>query len=173
MVRETRPSRAHIPRKNNKEQVLTAKGFPENRAKQALKATKNAGLQPALDWLEKMQDKTDEQLEEEKPGMEIDEAPVDDHELKIGQVASLKCDDCGKLLRDHAAAEFHASKTEHQNFSESTEVLKPLTAEEKAAKLQELKEKLAVKRAAKAKEEEGNFKNANWAHVQNSCSTCK
>ncbi len=44
---------------------------------------------------------------------------------------SLKCEDCGKILRDENAAQLHAMKTEHTNFSESTEAIKPLTPEEK------------------------------------------
>ncbi len=50
---------------------------------------------------------------------------------------------------DSAAAEFHAVKTQHQNFSESTAAIKPLTEEEKKAKLAELKERLAKKREEK------------------------
>jgi len=56
-----------------------------------------------------------------------------------------------------AAAEIHANRTQHVNFSESTEVIKPLTAEEKAIKLQELQERLAQKkleRLQREKEEE-------------------
>ena len=47
---------------------------------------------------------------------------------------------CGKLLKDMDAAEFHAAKTGHANFAESTEEKKPLTAEEK----EEQKAKLAM-----------------------------
>ena len=36
------------------------------------------------------------------------------------------------------AAEFHAAKTGHANFAESTEEKKPLTKEEKEAQLQKL-----------------------------------
>lgn len=43
--------------------------------------------------------------------------------------------------------------SEHTDFSESTEEIAPLTAEEKAAKLAALREKLAAKRAAQADEE--------------------
>jgi Fe2+ transport system protein B len=45
------------------------------------------------------------------------------------------------------SAERHAIKTQHQNFSESTQVIKPLTEEEKKQKLAELKARLAEKRA--------------------------
>lgn len=46
---------------------------------------------------------------------------------------------------------FHASKTKHENFSESSEAIKPLTAEEKAAKVLEIREKIKVHQAKKAK----------------------
>ena len=55
-----------------------------------------------------------------------------------GEVAmSLKCEDCGRLLRSTIEAEAHAAKTSHSNFSESTEEIKPLTEEEKKQKLKE------------------------------------
>ncbi len=38
---------------------------------------------------------------------------------------------CGKLLKDPDAATAHAMKTNHSSFSECTDVVKPLTAEEK------------------------------------------
>ncbi|RMZ85511.1 hypothetical protein DV737_g702, partial [Chaetothyriales sp. CBS 132003] len=60
---------------------------------------------------------------------------------------------CGKRFRGTAEAEFHASKTEHQDFSESTEELAPLTEEEKKAKLAGLREKLAAKRAATSEQD--------------------
>lgn len=63
---------------------------------------------------------------------------------------SLVCEDCGKKFRGTSQAEFHASKTGHENFAESTEEVKPLTEEEKVAKLAALKEALAEKRAKQA-----------------------
>ena len=73
---------------------------------------------------------------------------------------SLQCNDCGAVLKDATAAEIHASKTQHVNFSESTEKIQPktpLTPEEKALKLEELKIKMAQKKqerlAREAKEE--------------------
>ncbi len=38
---------------------------------------------------------------------------------------------CGKLLKDADAATAHAMRTNHSSFSECTDVIKPLTAEEK------------------------------------------
>jgi chromosome segregation ATPase len=45
-----------------------------------------------------------------------------------------------------AIAQFHAAKTGHQDFSESTEARPELTAEEKTARLAELRERLEEKR---------------------------
>lgn len=52
-----------------------------------------------------------------------------------------------------AAAERHAIRTTHQNFSESTEAIKPLTEEEKKEKLAELKARMAEKRALRQLQE--------------------
>ncbi|KAF9164191.1 hypothetical protein BGX20_001030 [Mortierella sp. AD010] len=83
---------------------------------------------------------------------------ADDSEEKEGDVIndgeqtaqSLVCQDCGMILRNSDAAQRHAMRTEHVNFAESTTAIKPLTEEEKQAKLAELKQRLAEKRAAKA-----------------------
>jgi hypothetical protein len=72
---------------------------------------------------------------------------------------SLKCDDCYKLFKDGfsfqysfclaSAAEVHAMKTSHSNFSETTDMIKPLSPEEKAKKVQELQERLKSRREAR------------------------
>jgi len=117
-------------------------GFDEQKAKLALK--KAGGLQQALDWLDKNGGKSYEELvEEDKVALE-DEPPA----LKIGEEAkSLVCNICSKKFRSVAQAEWHASKTEHQDFSESTEEIKPLTEEEKKVKLEELRAKMQAKKA--------------------------
>lgn len=50
-------------------------------------------------------------------------------------------------------AERHAARTGHQNFAESTEVIKPLTEEEKKQKLAELRSRMAEKRAIREAQE--------------------
>ena len=42
---------------------------------------------------------------------------------------------CGKLLKGELEVQAHAMKTQHSSFSESTEEIKPLTAEEKKEQL--------------------------------------
>ncbi|KAH7356464.1 ubiquitin-related domain-containing protein [Rhexocercosporidium sp. MPI-PUGE-AT-0058] len=132
--------------------VLLDMGFDKERAELAYKKT--GSLNPALQWLEDNQDKSWEEIsaaaataaEEEETNPSIEAAP-----LKEGEVAqSLVCDICGRKLRSMAQAEAHGERTGHDKFSESTEEIAPLTEEEKKARLQELKEKAAAKKALKA-----------------------
>lgn len=70
---------------------------------------------------------------------------------------SWKCEDCGKLFNSMDTVEFHAAKTNHSNFSESTEEKKPLSAEEKEEQQKKIVELMKIKRAereAKEKVEE-------------------
>lgn len=106
-------------------------------------------VQGALEWLEKHQDKSFEEITafeaEQKAETDPNTEPAD---LKSGEEAkSLVCNDCGRRLRSHAQAEFHATKTGHVDFAESTEEIAPLTEEEKKIRLDELRKKLAEKRA--------------------------
>jgi hypothetical protein len=106
-------------------------------------------VQGALEWLEENQDKSLEEIQTSQPA-EDEEPPA----LKPGEEArSLVCNECGKKFRSQAQAEFHASKTEHTDFSESTEELAPLTEEQKKERLEELRQKLAAKRGAQAEQD--------------------
>lgn len=107
----------------------------------------------AIDWLDKNADKSVDDLKADDANAAEDGAPADPV-LQVGETArSLVCNDCGKKFRSTAQAEFHASKTEHQDFSESTEEIAPLTEEEKKQKLADLKEKLAEKRAMQSEQD--------------------
>lgn len=131
---------------------LIAMGFDRERAECATKSTN--GLQGALDWLEQHQDQSLEDIKQEH-ALASDEAPA----LAAGEEAkSLVCEDCGRKLRSTAQAEWHASKTGHENFAESTEEIAPLTEEEKKQRLLELKEKLALKRATQAEQDKEDRK---------------
>ncbi|SNX86543.1 related to chicken h-caldesmon, Uso1p and YKL201c [Melanopsichium pennsylvanicum] len=156
--------------------MLLEMGFAPDRVDWALYVTKNAGLQPALDHLEANQDKpvpsdyksTAAPAASSSAGAghdydEEDEAALadlvskkgqqaaDDAINDVGEAKSIKCSDCGKVFKSPAFASFHAEKSGHTSFEESTEEIKPLTEEEKKAKLEELRIKLAAKRAAQSK----------------------
>lgn len=79
------------------------------------------------------------------------------------------CNECGKKFRSQAQAEFHASKTEHVDFAESTEEVAPLTEEEKKARLQELREKLAVKRAGQSEQDKVDKKRNEVCSTEKLC----
>ena len=107
----------------------------------------------AIDWMDKNAEKSVDDLKADDANAAEDGAPADPV-LQVGETArSLVCNDCGKKFRSTAQAEFHASKTEHQDFSESTEEIAPLTEEEKKQKLADLKEKLAEKRALQSEQD--------------------
>jgi len=69
------------------------------------------------------------------------------------EAKSIKCTECGKIFKNTVLANFHAEKSGHDQFEESTEEIKPLTEEEKAQKLIELRAKMTEKKARKAEEE--------------------
>lgn len=102
----------------------------------------------AIDWLDVNSNKSLEEIKAEEENAQKEKAEAAAEEAK-----SLVCNECGKRFRGTAAAEYHASKTEHTDFSESTEEIVPLTEEEKKAKLSELREKLAAKRAVQSEQD--------------------
>ena len=112
-------------------------------------------VQGALEWLEKTQD---------TPLEEITKAPEADHpaesaSLKTAEEArSLVCNECGKGFKTKEQAEFHATKSGHVDFAESTVEIAPLTEAEKKAKLEELRQKLAQKRSGTSEQDKLNQK---------------
>lgn len=58
-----------------------------------------------------------------------------------------------RLFKTQLEVEFHAAKTGHNNFSESTEEKKPLTDEEKKEQMVRIEEKLRLKRAERDAQE--------------------
>jgi hypothetical protein len=69
-------------------------------------------VQGAIDWLDKNQEKTTEQIKAEQAEAAAEAASDEPPALKPGEQAqSLVCDDCGKRFRSVAQAEFHASKS--------------------------------------------------------------
>ncbi|KAI8450472.1 hypothetical protein BY996DRAFT_4587403, partial [Phakopsora pachyrhizi] len=125
--------------------------------------TKNAGLQDALDWLEKFGENMppeDKKDVEDSETRDTNDALETQPESVAAQVSiftsclhpgSLKCADCGKFFKNQALASYHGEKSGHTNFEESTEEIKPLTEQERQERLEELRLKMESKRAAKAK----------------------
>lgn len=108
-------------------------GFSLIKAQKGL-LNSNSGVEGAVEWLMNHQD--DEDIDEP-----IAKVP------KNGAVAqSYKCNECGKILSNMANLELHANKTGHSDFEESTQFAKPLTEEEKAKKILEIKDLLKAKR---------------------------
>jgi len=102
----------------------------------AVAGLKNGGntLEGAVEWIAQHQDDKDSGTTEE-------------------QAKSYKCNTTGKLFKSMADLELHANRTGHTDFSESTEEIKPLTAEQKAAKILEIKALLKTKRDQRLEEE--------------------
>ncbi|KAI0171015.1 DNA-binding protein [Pestalotiopsis sp. NC0098] len=123
--------------------TLLDMGFDKSRAELAVK--RGGGLEGAINWLGETQDTPLDELQAEEAAGPTTAA------LDEGQVAkSIVCNDCGKKFRSQDAAGFHAEKTGHDDFAESTEEIAALTEEEKKARLDEMRSKLAEKRAAQA-----------------------
>ncbi|CAF0745865.1 unnamed protein product [Brachionus calyciflorus] len=127
-------------------------GFSEAKCQKALSVNNN-NFQEALEWLLVHGNQPDEPMVvEENPGpvlkLSKDQAKQeepnkeDSKEEEVASANSLKCDDCGALLKDEDFATLHAHKTGHVNFSQSTESIKPKTIEEIEEQKKRLEEKL-------------------------------
>lgn len=153
-------------------QTLVDMGFPKEKVEYALKATNNKGVEPAMEWLlahadeeipaqpqnessagQTLQATTSAPGEPTNDGEASSSTPAAAGEAPPETAKSLKCDDCGKLFTSQTDVEFHAAKTGHSNFSESTEEKKPLTEEEKKAQLALIEEKLKQKRIEREERE--------------------
>jgi hypothetical protein len=138
-----------------KKSLVEEMGFDEHTAAAGVM---NGGgtLEGAIDWITRQQDAEGEGEGEGSGAMEMDadgNATITGDSGGGGVAQSYRCNDCGKIMSNMANLELHANKTGHSDFSESTEAIKPLTAEEKAAKVLEIKGLLAAKRAARQEDE--------------------
>ncbi|XP_052870175.1 UBX domain-containing protein 1 [Anopheles cruzii] len=151
-------------------QTLMDMGFAKEKAERALEVTNNKGVEQAMEWLLAHADEPlppstgsasetpsgsgDGSAAAEAPSETATPATDDSAPSSGGTVAkSLKCDECGKLFKSQEDVEFHAAKTQHSSFSESTEEKKPLTEEEKKAQLALLEEKMKRKRLEREENE--------------------
>lgn len=120
----------------------------------ALKVTGNKGMEPAMEWLLAHTDDVIPQETAEAPAPASSADPPPATAAQPGEEAkSLKCDDCGRLFKSTMEVEFHAAKSGHSNFSESTEEKKPLTEDEKKEQLAKIEERLRIKRAEREERE--------------------
>jgi UBX domain-containing protein 1/4 len=104
-------------------------------------------VEGAIDWLTEHQDDAD--IDEPVPASAL--VPSTSEGGMVAQ--SYKCNDCGKILSNMANLELHANQTGHADFEESTQRVKPLTEEEKQAKIAEIKVLLQAKRAQREEAE--------------------
>ncbi|CAH0393136.1 unnamed protein product [Bemisia tabaci] len=145
-------------------QMLIDMGFSKELAEKGLQNT-TGGVEPALEWILAHQT---EMTPSGSKAAETEAAPAPASEsTSNGQSSenssenaaadasakSIKCDECGKLFRTQLEVEFHAGKSGHSAFSESTEEKKPLTEEEKQEQLRKVEELLKQKRAERAEQE--------------------
>ncbi|XP_003485605.1 UBX domain-containing protein 1 [Bombus vosnesenskii] len=143
--------------------MLVDMGFSISKAEKALEITGNKGVVPAMEWL--LAHSNDAEPSPDPPTAEsatlsnLQTSIHEDTADASGQVSttevakSMKCDICGKLFKSNLEVEFHATKSGHDRFSESTEEKKPLTEEEKKEQLRILTEKLKQKNKEREEQE--------------------
>ena len=127
--------------------LLTTVNFSEK----AL-AMNNNNIEQAMEWILAHADDSTVTPAQEQP-VKSEDKPEETKESEPAVAKSIKCDDCGKLFKSPEEIEYHAAKTNHSNFSESTEEKKPLTEDERKQQLQLLEEKMKRKRAEREENE--------------------
>ena len=131
----------------NKEDITSlteSMGFSIIRAQKGL-LNSNGTVEGAIEWL--LEHQEDDNIDD--PIELVPKTPA-------GPI-SYRCVATGKIFANMADLELHANRTGHSDFEETTEQKKPLSPEEKAAKILEIKSLLKAKRAereVKEKDEE-------------------
>ncbi|KAG6798805.1 UBX domain-containing protein 1 [Apis mellifera caucasica] len=143
--------------------MLVDMGFSVSKAEKALEITGNKGVVPAMEWLlahsNDAEPSSEPPITESSPASNLQTSVQEDitdasDQVSTTEVAkSMKCDICGKLFKSNLEVEFHATKSGHDRFSESTEEKKPLTDEEKKEQLRILTEKLKQKNKEREEQE--------------------
>ncbi|XP_066247737.1 UBX domain-containing protein 1 [Euwallacea similis] len=148
--------------------TLIDMGFPQRKVELAVQKTGSQNVQIVMDWMLSHEAELDSLVPSEgenvpsiqensatssttgSPSLDPAIVTAESSGLESSAPApvskSIKCDDCGKLFKTNDEVEFHASKTGHDNYSESTEEKKPLTEEEKKEQLAKIEAKLKQRR---------------------------
>lgn len=144
-------------------------GFSKSNVEKALSVTGNKGVEAAMEWLLAHPDLSFESSSATPAEVTDDSAATAesagtaattvDEEVAAAAAAeadakSIKCDVCGKLFKTSLEVEFHATKSGHDQFSESTEEKKALSEEERKQQLQILEDKLRQKRKEREEKDE-------------------
>jgi len=159
--------------------ALVEMGFTKDRVELAVNSVKNPDIQTVVEWLfnhpvndndsgNRLGDGSSKTPVEnngsQSSHVSLDAGPVENDEVSVNDnenntsmgespapaaALSLVCEDCGKQIRSEMDAQTHAARTGHQNFAESTEEIKPLTAEEKQEQKIRLQQKLEERRRAR------------------------
>lgn len=142
--------------------MLLEMGFPPQRAEKALHVSGNQ-IETAMEWLLAHSDDPEVDApidtvnmsneEETASGDTSTEKSTDNKDENPEQPKSVQCDECGKKFRTDAEIEFHAVKSGHKSFSESTEEIKPLTEKEKQEQIKKLEEKIRQRRLEKEEQD--------------------
>ncbi|CAF0965295.1 unnamed protein product [Didymodactylos carnosus] len=139
---------------------LEEMGFSIQQAESAVNIGKSNNLEQAIDWIVAHGEETTSEQQQQQPVLTLNDSTTNNATASSTtteqkpEANSLKCDECGKLLKDADAATFHATKTNHSSFSECTETVKPLTDEEREEMKKKLSERIKMRRAEIAKQEE-------------------
>ncbi|XP_050431351.1 UBX domain-containing protein 1-like [Adelges cooleyi] len=138
-------------------QMLVDMGFEKEKVEKSVSMTGNQGVEAAMEWLLAHGDEMEPSTSKSGSTSSSNHATIASSSSSPAVAKSYKCEDCNKLFADTAALEYHAMKSGHSNFSESTEEKKPLTEAEKKEQMKKLEERLKEKRKereAREKEEE-------------------
>ncbi|XP_050293439.1 UBX domain-containing protein 1-B [Anthonomus grandis grandis] len=142
--------------------TLVDMGFPKDRVELAVSKTGSQDVQTVMDWMLSHENELEtaaasttmaaEEVNHQQGASTAEPTPESISNLAAPEngatlvAKSIKCEDCGKLFKTNEEVEFHASKSGHENFSESTEEKKPLTEEEKKEQLAKIEAKLKQRR---------------------------
>ncbi|KAF7287300.1 UBX domain-containing protein 1 [Rhynchophorus ferrugineus] len=144
--------------------TLVDMGFPKERVELAVLKTGSKEVQTVMEWIlshEKDLDDLETSVEPDASvnnilSTDIIQSTSTGDDIISPVVKSIKCEDCGKIFNTTEEVQFHASKSGHENFMESTEEKKSLTDEERKEQLAKIEAKLKqrrLEREAREKEE--------------------